>query len=253
MLDAVRGSNASADPKAVASWLVHHAMSWIPASCWVVIAPDMDGEPAVLAEDGLTATLEPAAWTAARWVLHHGVEFLTGDLATDPRTSHEAGGSVVAFPLSCRHRTVGALVGVDQQPSRSAPALGAPLATALAAVGPRVLVVDLDPQGNASTGLGIPAAQREFGTYNVLLDGGAIDDAIMPTAVPNLSVMPATVHLLGAELELIDVERREYRLADALARHALGFDYILIDCPPALGLLTLNALVAADEIGRAHV
>ena len=134
MLDAVRGSNASADPKAVASWLVHHAMSWIPASCWVVIAPDMDGEPAVLAEDGLTATLEPAAWAAARWVLHHGVEFLTGDLASDPRTSHEAGGSVIAFPLACRHRTVGALVGVDQQPSRSAPALGAALATALAAV-----------------------------------------------------------------------------------------------------------------------
>ena len=122
------------------------------------------------------------------------------------------------------------------------------LATALAAVGQRVLLVDLDPQGNASTGLGIAAAKREVGTYDVLIDGRALADAVVPSAVPNLSVMPATVHLLGAELELIDVERREYRLADALEQAHLNFDYVLIDYPPALGLLTLNALVAADAV-----
>jgi chromosome partitioning protein len=122
------------------------------------------------------------------------------------------------------------------------------LATALAAVGPRVLLIDLDPQGNASTGLGIGAEQRGIGTYDVLINDASVADGIVPSIVPNLYVMPATVHLSGAELELIDVERREYRLTDALSRATLDFDYVLIDCPPALGLLTLNALVAADSI-----
>ncbi len=122
------------------------------------------------------------------------------------------------------------------------------LATALAAVGPRVLLIDLDPQGNASTGLGIGADQRSIGTYDVLIDDASVADGIVPSIVPNLYVMPATVHLSGAELELIDVERREYRLTDALSRATLDFDYVLIDCPPALGLLTLNALVASDAI-----
>jgi chromosome partitioning protein len=122
------------------------------------------------------------------------------------------------------------------------------LATALAAMQQRVLLVDLDPQGNASTGLGITAAQREIGSYDVLINDREAADAIVPSAVPSLSVMPATVHLSAAELELIDVERREYRLADRLQPAASAFDYVLIDCPPALGLLTLNALIAADAV-----
>jgi chromosome partitioning protein len=122
------------------------------------------------------------------------------------------------------------------------------LATALAAMEQRVLLVDLDPQGNASTGLGITSAQREIGSYDVLVNERDAAEAVVPSAVPGLFVMPATVHLSGAELELIDVERREYRLADRLQAAATAFDYVLIDCPPALGLLTLNALIAADAV-----
>jgi chromosome partitioning protein len=124
------------------------------------------------------------------------------------------------------------------------------LATALAACGRRTLIIDLDPQGNASTGLAIDSVQRRLGAYQVLVGGASLAAATQPTVVPNRSIVPTTPDLAGAEIELIELDRREYRLRDALARAAaqgpLPYDFILIDCPPSLSLLTLNAMVAAD-------
>ena len=122
------------------------------------------------------------------------------------------------------------------------------LATALAACGKRVLIVDMDPQGNASTGLGVSAEKRSQGVYQVLIQGLTLDEAESTTLVPGMDIIPSGVELSGAELELISVDNREYRMRDAIDRVRGRYDFILIDCPPALGLLTLNALVAADAV-----
>jgi chromosome partitioning protein len=122
------------------------------------------------------------------------------------------------------------------------------LATALAAVSERVLIVDIDPQGNASTGLGIDRGARAISTYQVLLAEANIGAAIVESGIPGLHIVPATVDLSGAELELIDLPRRSHRLRDALQTVAGDYDHILIDCPPSLSLLTVNALVAADAV-----
>jgi chromosome partitioning protein len=137
------------------------------------------------------------------------------------------------------------------------------LGTALAAVGEPTLVIDIDPQGNASTGLGIPRSARALTTYDVLMGQATIRDAIMPTRIPRLSLVASTVDLSGAELELIDRPRRNFVLKDALEEYSVHgasaragaiqnsapeFSYVLIDCPPSLTLLTVNAMTAADAV-----
>ena len=123
------------------------------------------------------------------------------------------------------------------------------LTTALAAIGWKVLLVDMDPQGNASTGLGVSQAQRERSTYDVLIGGGTVLDSVVATRVPKLDLLPATVDLSGAEVELVALDDRAHRLDKALDAVPPGrWDICLIDCPPSLGLLTVNALVAARHL-----
>jgi chromosome partitioning protein len=122
------------------------------------------------------------------------------------------------------------------------------LGTALAAVGENVLVVDLDPQGNASTGLGIARKPGQLSTYHVLMGEARLDEVIVGSGIPRMDCAPSTMDLLGAELELAAISRKTHRLADAIASLEPRYSYILADCPPSLNLLTVNALTAADAV-----
>lgn len=124
------------------------------------------------------------------------------------------------------------------------------LATALAAVRKNVLLIDMDPQGNASTGLGIDREDRDITAYEVILGEATIDEAIVDTEIPTLKLITATVDLSGAEIELIELENRTFQLKKAIkdSKNCKRYDFIVIDCPPSLSLLTLNALVAATSV-----
>lgn len=122
------------------------------------------------------------------------------------------------------------------------------LGAGLAFQGERVLLVDLDPQGNTTSGLGIDRAAIEYSTYDLIVEDVAIEDAIEPSSVRDLFVVPATIELAGAEIELVSMFSREARLGNALKPIADDYDFVLVDCPPSLGLLTVNGLAAADEV-----
>jgi len=127
------------------------------------------------------------------------------------------------------------------------------LGTALAAIGERVLIVDLDPQGNASTGVGVDRSQRERSTYDVLVGENSLSDIVVATDVPRLSVAPSTLDLLGVEMEISGEDDRAYRVRKSVENGVVDlegepFDYLLIDCPPSLNLLTINALAASQSI-----
>ncbi len=125
------------------------------------------------------------------------------------------------------------------------------LATALAAVDERILLIDLDPQGNASTGLGVARSNRTTGSYRLLTGDAELGEVVRETTIANLSLVTAEAGLAGAEIELVGLDRREFRLRDAVAPLRTGvspYQFVLIDCPPSLGLLTLNGLVAADAV-----
>ena len=122
------------------------------------------------------------------------------------------------------------------------------LATALAAVKQRVLIIDLDPQGNASTGLGVDRKNRRLDTYRMVIDGVPMHEAVQHSSVPGLDIIPAGMDLSGAELELVNLDEREHQLQKAIGGGAQDYDYVMSDCPPALGLLTLNAMVASQAI-----
>lgn len=122
------------------------------------------------------------------------------------------------------------------------------IGASLAAIKKRVLLIDLDPQGNAGTGLGFVRANHRQSVYGVIMGIANISDNVLTTAVPNLHLLPSSLALAGAEVDLLDMDNREYRLRDALKQVYDYYDYILIDCPPALGYLTLNALNASDYV-----
>src|SRR5438874_9341963 len=163
----------------------------------------------------------------------------------DPQVQVETEGEVAPSPGAAQGRIIAVANqkgGVGK--STTAVSLGA----ALAELGHEVLVADLDPQGNASTGLGVRHLAREVTTYEVLLAEASVEDAIVKTEVERLSAIPSTIDLAGAEIELVSQFSRELRPRRALDSVRGRFDFVLLDCPPSLGLLTVNALAAADEL-----
>lgn len=163
-------------------------------------------------------------------------------------SSHPTGTTAVASPTSDRVGAARVLALANQKGGVGKTTTAVNLGAALADLGHRVLIVDLDPQGNASTGLGIDPRNFDVSMYDVLLHDVPLEDCIEPTSIKNLFLAPSTLDLAGAEIELVPAMSREFRLRRAIEPVKDDFAYLLIDCPPSLGLITLNALSAATEV-----
>ena len=156
--------------------------------------------------------------------------------------------AALALHRQANHHFLASLAVANQKGGVGKTTTTVNLGAALAEMGYRVLVVDLDPQGNATTGLGVNARNLDTSIYDVILHDVPIEDCIEPTNLRNLFLVPATIDLAGAEIELVPTFSRELRLKRAIAPVLDEFDFVLIDCPPSLGLLTVNALAAANEV-----
>jgi|TARA_R110002124_G_scaffold45023_1_gene136621 chromosome partitioning protein len=169
-----------------------------------------------------------------------------------PAAASLKSGVFAVSPDSIRSRKTRVLAVSNQKGGVGKTTTAINLGTALAAIGEKVLIVDMDPQGNASTGLGVPRETRRITIYDVIVDGRSVDDSAVETTVPGLHIIPADSDMSGVETELSQADRRSYRLRDALQGQGAGghtrYDYVLIDCPPSLNLLTLNAMAAADAV-----
>src|SRR5262249_19477038 len=177
------------------------------------------------------------------------------DHADSPPPSAEASPQVIALPTRIPNPAPPRVIAIANQKGgvgKTTTAIN--LGTALAAIGEQVLIIDLDPQGNASTGLGIDRRNRRTSTYDVLMGEATLRDAVLATAVPRLAIAPSTLDLSGLELEVSQQRDRAFRLRSALVPLRSGtprpteFSYVLIDCPPSLNLLTVNAMAAAGAI-----
>ena len=166
--------------------------------------------------------------------------------STDDPPAQDPRPKVEGFPAPGHRARIIAVANQKGGVGKSTTAVN--LGAALAEEGATVLLIDMDPQGNASTGLGIPPQERRTTTYEVMASGVAAERAVMPTALERLSAIPSTIDLAGAEIELVSQFSREMRLSRALDGVADSYDYVILDCPPSLGLLTVNSLAAADEL-----
>lgn len=175
------------------------------------------------------------------------------EISTPPRSSSETtrqteAACVPATPLAGKPPLPRVIAIANQKGGVGKTTTAVNLGASLAELGYRVLVIDLDPQGNATTGLGVNARNLESSVYDVILHDVKIEDCIEPTSLRNLFLVPATIDLAGAEIELVPTFSRELRLKRAISTALDDFDFVLIDCPPSLGLLTVNALAAANEV-----